>query len=105
MHQELQADEYQRRCGQTGRKPDPAPFLGCHLKARVTGYAVAAHAALTLERDQDDRSNQCRYHEEGHAGGAAVEPACERIKGTRRAPTEGKHQCCGNIASETAAAE
>jgi hypothetical protein len=49
VHQEFQGDERQRRRCQAGRKPNLAPFLGCHLKARATGYAVTAHAALTLE--------------------------------------------------------
>jgi hypothetical protein len=49
VHQEFQGDKYQRRRCQTGRKSNLAPFLGCHLNARATGYAVAAHAALTLE--------------------------------------------------------
>jgi hypothetical protein len=49
VHQEFKADEGQRRGCQAGRKPNLPPFLECHLKARATGYAVAAHAALTLE--------------------------------------------------------
>jgi hypothetical protein len=49
VEQELYANEYQRRRCQAGRKPNLAPFLGCHLKARATRYAVSAHAALTLE--------------------------------------------------------
>jgi len=49
VHQEFQDDERQRRCCQARRKPNLALFLGCHRKARATGYAVAAHAALTLE--------------------------------------------------------
>jgi len=49
MQQKFQADEHQRCRCQAGRKPNLATFLGCHLKARPTGYAVAAHAALTIE--------------------------------------------------------
>jgi hypothetical protein len=49
VHQEFETDKDQRRRCKARRKPNLAPFLGCHLKARATGYAVAAHAALTLE--------------------------------------------------------
>jgi hypothetical protein len=49
VQQEFYGNERQRRRCQAGRKPNLAPFLGCHFKARATGYAVAAHAALTLE--------------------------------------------------------
>ena len=49
VHQEFYGDERQRRRCQADRKPDVAPFLGCHIKARATGYAVAAQAALTLQ--------------------------------------------------------
>jgi hypothetical protein len=54
MHQEFQGDERQGRRCQAGRKPNLAPFLGRHLQAGASGYAVAAHAALTLEGDQHD---------------------------------------------------
>ena len=49
VQQEFYGNEHQRRRCQAGRKPNLTTFLGCHLKARATGYAIAAHAALTLE--------------------------------------------------------
>jgi len=54
VHQDLQADQDQGHRGQAGREPNLALFLRRHLQAGAPGYAVAANAALTLERDEHD---------------------------------------------------